>query len=79
MQPPMEFLIERKVPQRTAHEVIGRLVSLCERQGLTKLADLSDVELAEGHLSWARRLAMYSESKTRLKLFGRVVQRHQRK
>jgi len=45
----MEYLIERKVPQRTAHEVIGRLVSLCERRGLKKLADLSDIELAEGH------------------------------
>ena len=45
----MEFLIERKVPQRTAHEVIGRLVGLCEHRGLKKLADLSDIELAEAH------------------------------
>jgi argininosuccinate lyase len=45
----MEFLIERKVPQRTAHEVIGRLVGLCERRGLKKLADLSDIELATAH------------------------------
>ena len=29
----MEFLIERGVPQRTAHEVIGRLVSSCEQRG----------------------------------------------
>ena len=28
----MEYLIERGVPQRTAHEVIGRLVGLCERR-----------------------------------------------
>jgi argininosuccinate lyase len=43
----MEYLIERGVPQRTAHEVIGRLVGLCERRGLKRLADLSDAELAE--------------------------------
>ena len=43
----MEFLIQRKVPQRTAHEVIGRLVGLCERRGLKKLGELSDSELAE--------------------------------
>ena len=45
----MEFLIQRDVPQRTAHEVIGRLVGLCERRGLKRLADLSDAELAEAH------------------------------
>jgi argininosuccinate lyase len=45
----MEFLIEHNVPQRTAHEVIGRLVSLCERRGLKCLADLSDAELTEAH------------------------------
>ncbi len=43
----MEYLIERGVPQRTAHEVIGRLVGLCERRGLKRLGDLSDAELAE--------------------------------
>jgi argininosuccinate lyase len=42
----MEFLIQRGVPQRTAHEVIGRLVGQCERRGLKRLADLSDAELA---------------------------------
>ena len=30
----MEFLIQRDIPQRTAHEVIGRLVASCERRGL---------------------------------------------
>ena len=45
----MEYLIARGVPQRTAHEVIGRLVGLCERRGLKRLADLSDAELAEAH------------------------------
>ena len=43
----MESLIGRGIPQRTAHEVIGRLVGLCERRGLKRLADLSDAELAE--------------------------------
>jgi argininosuccinate lyase len=45
----MEFLIAQGVPQRTAHEVIGRLVGLCERRGLKRLGDLSDAELAEAH------------------------------
>ena len=45
----MEYLIQQGVPQRTAHEVIGRLVGLCERRGLKRLADLSDAELAEAH------------------------------
>ncbi len=45
----MEFLIRRDIPQRTAHEVIGRLVGLCERRGLKRLADLTDAELAEAH------------------------------
>ena len=35
----MEFLIQRKVPQRTAHEVIGRLVGLCEHGGLKSWAN----------------------------------------
>ena len=45
----MEFLIQRNIPQRTAHEVIGQLVSQCERRGVKQLADLSDTELAEAH------------------------------
>ena len=45
----MEYLIEQNVPQRTAHEVIGRLVNLCERQGIKCLSDLSDAELVEAH------------------------------
>jgi len=45
----MEFLIQHNVPQRTAHEVIGQLVGLCERRSLKWLADLSDAELAEAH------------------------------
>ncbi|APW61553.1 argininosuccinate lyase [Paludisphaera borealis] len=45
----MEYLILKGIPQRTAHEVIGRLVGLCERRGLKRLADLTDAELAEAH------------------------------
>ncbi len=45
----MESLIQQGVPQRTAHEVIGRLVELCEVRGLNRLAGLSDAELAEAH------------------------------
>ena len=45
----MEFLIAQGIPQRTAHEVIGRLVALCEERGLKRLADLSDAELTDAH------------------------------
>jgi argininosuccinate lyase len=45
----MEYLIRQNVPQRTAHEVIGRLVGQCERRGLKRLADLSDADLVEAH------------------------------
>ncbi len=45
----MEFLIGRGVPQRTAHEVIGKLVAECDRLGLKKLADLSDSQLVQAH------------------------------
>jgi len=45
----MEFLVARQVPQRTAHEVIGRLVGLCDRRGLKRLADLTDAELRDAH------------------------------
>jgi argininosuccinate lyase len=45
----MEFLIERGVPQRTAHEVIGRLVSSCEQRGLKRLSDLSEADLIGAH------------------------------
>ncbi|WP_165247045.1 argininosuccinate lyase [Paludisphaera soli] len=43
----MEHLILQGVPQRTAHEVIGKLVGLCERKGLKRLADLADADLAD--------------------------------
>jgi argininosuccinate lyase len=47
----MEVLIQKGVPQRTAHEVIGRLVGLCERRGLKRLADLDDADLSSAHAS----------------------------
>ena len=45
----MEYLIRQGVPQRTAHELIGQLVGLCERKGIKQLAELSDAELASAH------------------------------
>jgi len=36
----MEYLIQRNVPMRTAHETIGKLVAECEQRG-KKLSDLS--------------------------------------
>ena len=45
----MESSIQRNVPQRIAHEVIGRLVRFCESRGLKQLGDLSDTELREIH------------------------------
>jgi argininosuccinate lyase len=45
----MEFLIQQRVPQRTAHAVIGRLVGQCESLGLKRLADLSDADLLAAH------------------------------
>ncbi|MEO6809033.1 MAG: argininosuccinate lyase [Isosphaeraceae bacterium] len=44
----MEELIRRGVPQRTGHEVVGRLVSLCESRGC-RLVDLPDADLAATH------------------------------
>lgn len=40
----MEWLIQKGVPQRSAHETIGLLVGLCEKLGLKRLADLPDDE-----------------------------------
>ena len=45
----MEYLIVKGVPQRFAHEVIGRLVADCERRGLRGLSDLTDSELTSFH------------------------------
>ena len=40
----MEYLISRGVPMRTGHEVVGKLVRLCESKNC-RLADLTLVEL----------------------------------
>lgn len=45
----MEYLIKQNVPQRTAHEVIGHLVGLCEQRGTRLLADLPDDEFTKAH------------------------------
>jgi argininosuccinate lyase len=44
----MEYLIRKNIPQRTAHEVVGRLVGLCERRSC-RLSDLSAADFAEAH------------------------------
>jgi len=44
----MEYLIKKGVPQRTGHEVVGRLVGDCERRGC-RLADLSAEDFAAAH------------------------------
>src|SRR4029078_13356670 len=41
----MEYLIRKGVPQRSAHEVVGRLVATCEARGC-RFADLSREDLA---------------------------------
>lgn len=45
----MEYLIREGVPQRSAHEVIGHLVGLCEQKGLRRLVDLPDDEFTKAH------------------------------
>jgi argininosuccinate lyase len=44
----MEWMIARGVPQRTAHEVIGKLVAVCEERGC-RLLDLSESEFHGAH------------------------------
>ena len=46
----MEYLIKAGVPQRTGHEVVGKLVGLCERKSC-RLADLSHDDLVAAHPS----------------------------
>jgi len=46
----MEHLIARGVPQRTAHEVVGKLVSLCESRQC-RLVDLSPEDFTAAHPS----------------------------
>ena len=51
----MEYLIGKGVPQRTAHEIIGHLVGLCESLGLKRLADLPRRDGVPRRPSSARR------------------------
>ena len=44
----MEYLIQKGVPQRSGHEVVGKLVGLCERRNC-RLADLTADDLAAAH------------------------------
>ncbi len=41
----MEHLIRLGIPQRTGHEIVGKLVADCERRGC-RLSDLSDADFA---------------------------------
>jgi argininosuccinate lyase len=45
----MEHLIALGVPQRTAHEIIGHLVGLCEQRGCRRLVDLPDDAFSQAH------------------------------
>jgi argininosuccinate lyase len=45
----MEHLIGQGVPQRSAHEVIGHLVAICEQRGLSRLVDLPVEEFRTAH------------------------------
>ena len=47
----MEHLILKGIPQRTAHEVIGHLVAVCEKTELKRLSDLPLEEFAKAHVS----------------------------
>ena len=44
----MEWLIGRGVPQRTAHEIVGKLVALCDTR-TCRLSDLTDHDFAAIH------------------------------
>ncbi len=45
----MEALIRLGIPQRTAHEIIGKLVGQCERKGLGRLSELDDADFQAVH------------------------------
>jgi argininosuccinate lyase len=47
----MEALIAQGVPQRTAHETVGRLVRLAMTRGVA-LADLADEEFSREYAGW---------------------------
>jgi argininosuccinate lyase len=52
----MEYLIRQGVPQRTAHEVIGHLVSRCEARGVLRLSELPDDEFAKAYPSLGKNV-----------------------
>ena len=47
----MEALIGQGVPQRTAHEIVGKLVRRAMTRGVT-LADLADQEISQDYAGW---------------------------
>ena len=51
----MEALIASGVPQRTAHETVGKLVRLAMRKGVS-LAELSDEEVSADWAGWTAGL-----------------------
>lgn len=64
----MEYLIGRGVPQRTGHEVVGKLVAVCEQRGC-RLADLSDEELAAAHTAIGADVREYLGVENAIKAF----------
>ena len=44
----MEYLIQRGIPQRTAHHLVGSLVGLAQQEGI-RLADLTDSQIQNAH------------------------------
>lgn len=44
----MEYLIQKGVPQRTGHSIVGKLVALCESRGC-HLADLTAADFSAAH------------------------------
>jgi len=58
-----DVLVEKGMPFRTAHEVVGKLVALCEERGLD-LAEVSDEDLAaiSPHLTPDIRQVMSAEA-----------------
>ncbi len=45
----MEFLVLRGVPLRTAHEIVGKMVRMCEKRGC-RLADLSPADFDSAYM-----------------------------
>lgn len=58
-----DVLVEKGVPFRQAHEIVGQLVALCEAEGI-ELADATDAQLASvsEHLTTELRSVMTAEA-----------------